>query len=84
MSEQAGVLWRCAVCRAVLGVIRGDQVTICHSGREIRARLPVTQRCHKCGATNQRDVDDGRTEGLEVDEKATPGGGDAGHRRDAA
>ena len=83
MSEDA-MQWRCNVCRTLLGEIRGGRVTIRHSGREIETDLPVMQRCHRCGALNCWDVDDDGTEKLEVDEKAAPGGGDAGPRRDAA
>lgn len=48
-------LWHCRICRAVLGVIDGDQVTVIHAGRQVMARLPMMQRCHKCGAMNQRE-----------------------------
>jgi rubredoxin len=48
-------IWRCCVCRAVLGILEGDQVTVTHAGRQVMARLPMTQRCHKCGASNHRE-----------------------------
>lgn len=52
MAKQG--VWRCVECGAVLGVLDGDQVTICHAHREVIAVLPVAQRCHRCGAYNAR------------------------------
>lgn len=46
-------VWRCTACHKLLGVVRGQSITIAYHGRSTTVTAPahIEQRC-KCGTLN--------------------------------